>query len=160
MTLGPPSHPNDKITTNQRPAPATTLPAAVQLVSATVPPALKKPATTEVDATATPIGAVGGGDHGNVDGWLRAGGWPENLLAQARQVAWCESRWQPAAQNGQARGLFQVWQDLSGWGWFTTFGVDPNDWADPVVNARVALLVYKYDLQHGNPAWGQWVCKP
>ena len=41
-----------------------------------------------------------------------------------------------------------------------TLDYTAGGWADPVVNARVALMVYRYDLERGHSAWTQWVCKP
>jgi hypothetical protein len=45
-------------------------------------------------------------------------------------------------------------------GWFPWAGEDPERWADPVVNARVALRVVERDLALGRDAWAQWSCRP
>jgi hypothetical protein len=87
---------------------------------------------------------------------LRAAGWEGELLEQAVEVAWCESRWQPAARNGDAiLGLFQLWG-----GWFPWAGEDLERWADPVVNARTARRVVERDVALGRGPWAQWACRP
>ena len=89
-------------------------------------------------------------------------GWPPYLRDDAKRVSWCESRWHPDSINGNARGLFQIWQDMRprAWGWFWYFGYDPNTWTDPVKNAEIALFVYNLDLMRGLHPWAQWECKP
>lgn len=81
---------------------------------------------------------------------LRAAGWPGDAIADAAAVAWCESRWRPAAvgDSGRSLGLMQLWS-----GWFAWAGEDTERWADPVVNARVALAVWRV---YG---WAQWACR-
>ena len=88
--------------------------------------------------------------EGELNAVLELAGWPGELWAEARAVAWCESRWQPAATNGFSYGLFQV-VPL----WFDYSGLPFDAWADPVTNARAALGAYRY-----SNGWGQWVCQP
>lgn len=93
----------------------------------------------------------------HVTEWLRAGGWSEPLFGQARAVAYCESSFNPHAENpnGLYKGLF----GLSAM-WFEYAHEDPNSWSDPVINARVAFAAYNYDLNRGQKPWTQWGCKP
>jgi hypothetical protein len=89
---------------------------------------------------------------------LTVAGWPEELLAEALTVAWCESKWSPNAvgDGGASVGLFQ----LNVATWFTYAGEDPEMWADPLTNARVAWAVMGYDAGRGYERWRQWSCKP
>lgn len=89
--------------------------------------------------------------------WLEKGGWQSHMLLQASSVTFCESRNNPHAHNpdGPALGLFGL-DPL----WFSYAGEDVNQWADPVVNSRVALATYNYDIQKGQEPWSQWSCKP
>jgi soluble lytic murein transglycosylase-like protein len=75
--------------------------------------------------------------------------WPEEQWAMAREIAWCESRWRPDAigDHGNSLGLFQLWT-----GWFHYTGTLIDDWADPVVNAAVALAVWR------TRGWEEWTC--
>lgn len=88
---------------------------------------------------------------------LRAG-WPESLHNEALAVAWCESRWSPGVvgDGGDSVGLFQL--NLATW--FPYAGEDASQWADPLVNARVAWATYQYDIGRGYSPWKQWTCKP
>lgn len=67
--------------------------------------------------------------------------------AQALRVAWCESRWNPRARNGQYQGLFQMgsWER-------SRFGHGPTARAQ----ARAA---YRYFVVTGRD-WSPWSCKP
>ncbi|MEY4761802.1 MAG: hypothetical protein RLZZ200_1658 [Pseudomonadota bacterium] len=92
---------------------------------------------------------------------LVAAGWPLELQVQGAAVAFCESRWIPGNSRGPFRGLFGI--AMSGeyatgyWrGWFLYFGVPEDVWPDPVWNARVALMIVNYNLERGQPAFGQW----
>lgn len=89
---------------------------------------------------------------------LTATGWPVELHDQALTIAWCESRYRPGAvgDGGNSLGLFQLNKDT----WFTYAGEDPEQWADPLVNARVAWATYQYDIGRGYVPWKQWSCKP
>lgn len=124
-----------------------------------VPEPEPEPEFTVVAAEALPSWSLTEGEMREV---LALAGWPEELFEQALAVAKCESGWSPAARNRYnptVYGLFQL-QQLSGWGWFSVFGFDPELWYDPVVNAATAWRVYQYDLEAGHPAWSQWECKP
>jgi hypothetical protein len=65
-------------------------------------------------------------------------------LAELRTVSWCESRFDPFAQNGKYLGIFQL-------GW-APFGLSPFD---PIANALSAALTVKHD-----GGWRQWECSP
>lgn len=91
----------------------------------------------------------------DLDYVLAQTGWPEELRPSAKRVARCESTWNSLATNGQYRGLFQL-----GPLWFDYTEHDPDSWADPFVNARVAYLVVEYDLSRGHPPFNQWECQP
>lgn len=84
-----------------------------------------------------------------------AAGWPAGRLNEVAEVAMCESTYNPLATNGVIRGLMQVHPM-----WFDYAGVPLDQWADPLVNLQVALVVFEYDLQNGNPPWTQWECRP
>ncbi|MEO8540716.1 MAG: lytic transglycosylase domain-containing protein, partial [bacterium] len=70
-------------------------------------------------------------------------------------VAWCESRFETHAQYGGALGIMQMMPY-----WFTSAGLDPDQWSDPVTNLRAALFAYQeHERNHADP-WGPWTCKP
>jgi len=83
-------------------------------------------------------------------------GWPREHIEDALEVAWGESRWSPAAQNGCYVGLFQL--DLETW--FTWCGTEAGRWWDPEVNAATALCAFRYDEARGQAPWTQWGVKP
>lgn len=89
---------------------------------------------------------------------LTEAGWPVELHDEALRVAWCESKWRSSAvgDGGNSLGIFQLNKDT----WFTYAGEDPAQWADPLVNARVAWAVMGYDRGRGYERWRQWSCKP
>lgn len=92
---------------------------------------------------------------------LTEAGWPLDLHEQALRVAWGESRWRPAATNGVMLGLFQISDAQRGWpGWWQHYGFDSARYAEPVENARLAWLVYQYDIARGQAPWSQWEVKP
>jgi hypothetical protein len=62
--------------------------------------------------------------------------------SKMRQVAYCESTFEPWAANGRYRGLFQL-------GW-SPFGLSPFD---PVANALSAAQTVARD-----GSWRQWTC--
>lgn len=89
---------------------------------------------------------------------LELGGWPYELVVQAKAVAWCESRWSPGSEGGSDNvsfGLFRLWL-----GWFEHSGLPRSMWADPVTNAKAAYGAYRYDIDRGLAPWTQWTCKP
>lgn len=103
--------------------------------------------------------------------WLTAAGWPDHLLVAAASVAWCESRYRPGdiGDHGKAYGLFQIHQHQNpdgsvAWGWWQYFDLISywldGLWADPVHNAKVAYMIYQYDIDRGYAPWTQWTCKP
>ena len=93
----------------------------------------------------------------SIDAWLLEAGWPPELVEEAKAIAWKESRWHPGSTNGSHVGLFQLESSAAGWqGWFAYCGESEASWADPVLNARVALCVYRYDIARGNRPWHQW----
>lgn len=105
------------------------------------------------------VRALGGSlSEAEVRAVLVVAGWPVELLAEALTVAWCESKWSPNAvgDGGHSLGAFQLNKDT----WFTYAGEDPAQWADPLVNARVAWAAYNYDISRGYVPWKQWSCKP
>lgn len=69
-------------------------------------------------------------------------------VSQLADVAYCESRHNPLARNGQYRGLFQEGPMFER-GPFSSFSV----W-DPVANALTAAWTVARE------GWGQWACKP
>ncbi len=75
--------------------------------------------------------------------------WPSSLHRQALNVAWCESRGNPAARNGQYRGHFQIgrreWARYGGGG-------------NPYNAHNNAAAAYRYYRAAGG--WGPWECKP
>jgi hypothetical protein len=64
--------------------------------------------------------------------------------AQMRAVSLCESHWDPFAQNGRYKGIFQL-------GW-SPFGLSPYE---PLANALSAAQTVAHD-----GSWRQWECKP
>jgi hypothetical protein len=81
-------------------------------------------------------------------------GWPEAQIPTALRVARCESNYAPAIVNwGDQKdglgstGLFQLWS-----GWYAAAGYAYADYADPVVNATVALYVWE------TSGWHPWGC--
>ena len=120
------------------------------------------PGTSESIVAAAAAGrvrALGGSlSEAEMRAVLTVAGWPEELLAEALTVAYCESKWSPYAvgDGGHSLGAFQLNKDT----WFTYAGEDPAQWADPLVNARVAWAAYNYDISRGYVPWKQWSCKP
>lgn len=93
---------------------------------------------------------------GEVRTLARAAGWPESRLGEVVQVARCESTFNPAARNGSSiRGLMQLHTM-----WFSHAGISLSRWSDPLANLQVALSVFNYDIERGNPPWTQWECRP
>ena len=67
--------------------------------------------------------------------------------SQALRVAWCESRYNVYARNGQYLGLFQMGSYARG-----RYGHSWSAWGQ----ARAA---YRYFRDSGY-SWGPWACKP
>lgn len=102
-----------------------------------------------VAAAITSMGSVGK----NYDGSnpkleeVIAATWPVELVDEALDVAWCESRGKPAARNGQYMGIFQMGR---------------REWAkfgkgspyDPIANSQAAYRYFKV------AGWKPWECQP
>ena len=91
---------------------------------------------------------------------LSLAGWPEQLYGEASRIAWSASGLRPAIVNDYGyRGLFQLeWPT-----WFAealrqglVVESERSEWADPVVNAKVALAAYRYLGRWGGT--GAWSC--
>ncbi|MDZ7728733.1 MAG: transglycosylase SLT domain-containing protein [Dehalococcoidia bacterium] len=82
----------------------------------------------------------------------REAGWPESRLDEVVAVARCESTLNPRARNAansRVYGLMQVHRL-----WFDYAGISLSQWHDPLVNLRVALAAFNYDIARGNPPLG------
>lgn len=78
----------------------------------------------------------------------------DKVVEQAKRVAWCESRWDPDARNGDYLGLFQLgpaYYDA-----IRSYGDGKLRWSDPDVNAQAARDGYVMN----DKSWAQWECKP
>ena len=84
---------------------------------------------------------------------LRAAGSPEEWIEPLVAISECESHHSPGAigDSGSSVGMFQLWR-----GWFASAGEDVAQYADPHVNARVALHVRRVRGRFGGP--GGWSC--
>lgn len=115
------------------------------------------PVTIEAIVTAAAVGrvrALGGSlSEAEMDALLEVAGWPVEWRAEAKQIAWCESKWSPYAvgDSGSSLGLFQLWT-----GWFAPAGYSPAQAFDPVVNSRAAL--YARQLRGRWGGGGGWSC--
>lgn len=101
-------------------------------------------------------------DDGHLLEVFRAAGFPADVLVGALQVVRgggsCpdgESGGDPRAVNGRYLGLWQL--DPM---WFEYAGEDLEQYADPLVNSRVAWRVILYDRATGGPDFRQWQCQP
>jgi hypothetical protein len=72
------------------------------------------------------------------------------IAPQALRVAWCESRFQTTARNGQYLGLFQMGSHER-----RTFGHG----ATALAQARAAYRYYRYSLRHNGDGWRPWSCR-
>lgn len=70
-----------------------------------------------------------------------------SYCAQALRVAWCESRFDVWARNGQYRGLFQMGAVER-----ATFGDGIGAWAQ----SRAALRYFR----EAGYSWRPWTCQP
>lgn len=104
-------------------------------------------------------------EEGVRDHLLRAGS-PEEWIEPLVRIAWCESKFRPAAvgDGGNSLGLYQIGGERyepSYWqGWFLYFGVAEDQWADPLVNTRVAIMIANYSVTRGQSPFSQWSCRP
>lgn len=87
---------------------------------------------------------------------LKVTGWPAELIEAALKVSWCESRWSPGAIGGTSWGLFQIQPSP----WASYAGVYAQDLFDPIINAKVALAIVRYDEDRGMAPFKQWTCRP
>ena len=67
--------------------------------------------------------------------------------SQALRVAWCESRMETGAANGQYLGLFQMGDYAR-----AKYGHGPDPWTQ-------AEAAFRYFADSGF-SWGPWSCKP
>lgn len=137
-------HAQDVASTGSNPVESTTL----------YPPS---PTPSVVEAATARVSSQGGQlTEAEAIAVLQAAGWPTELIPQALAVAWCESKWSPAANgdSGRSKGWFQL-----NTMWFGYAGEDPAMWADPLVNARTALAVYRYEQARGYAPFANWSCR-
>jgi hypothetical protein len=74
--------------------------------------------------------------------------WPASLHRQALNVAWCESRGQAGARNGQYKGHFQIGRKE-----WAKFGKGGN----PYNAFHNSAAAYRYYRAAG---WRPWECRP
>jgi len=91
--------------------------------------------------------SAGGVDEFYIRALICSYPWP---CSEALAVAWCESRFDPLAINGQHAGLFQIARN---WHRAKFGGRDPFD---AVANVAVAYAIW---LDYGGH-WTAWSCKP
>ena len=70
---------------------------------------------------------------------------------EALKVAYCESRFNIWARNGQYLGLFQMGSHER-----ELFGYGNNPW----VQAKAAHRYFSYEIRHNAYGWAPWQCKP
>lgn len=154
-TLQPPAAESAAAAAVEQPAPAAEPTAAPTLEAAAPPPA---PAAAVAPPAPEPTIVVPAGRYlttEEVRGAALTAGWPAALVDDVVNVAWCESRFQTHALYGGAQGLMQMMPF-----WFTSAGLDPNLWSDPVTNMKAALFAYQeHERDHVDP-WGPWTCIP
>lgn len=93
------------------------------------------------------------GSNPRLEEWI-ARTWPVDLVDEAIDVAWCESRGIPTARNGRYRGLFQI-----GPVEFRKFGT--GSVYDPIDNSKAAFAYYSYmENRRSGAGWNPWSCKP
>ena len=100
------------------------------------------------------VRALGGSlSEAEMDALLEATGWPVEWRAEAKVIAWCESKWSPHAvgDGGSSFGLFQLWT-----GWFAPAGYSTDQAFEPIVNSRVALYARQVRGRWGGR--GGWSC--
>jgi len=88
-----------------------------------------------------------------MDALLEHTGWPVEWRADAKAIAFCESKYSPGAvgDGGDSLGLWQLWT-----GWARAAGYEVAQLFDPEVNARVALYVRQVRGRFGGG--GGWTC--
>lgn len=91
-----------------------------------------------------------------IRGFAATAGWSADQLDHVVQVAWCESTYNAAALGRYGTlGLMQLMPF-----WFDIAGIDRANWADPVSNLRVALVVYQDGIATSRDPWSAWECVP
>lgn len=73
------------------------------------------------------------------------------VVQEAKNVAWCESKWNPNLVYGQYRGLFQL-----GYNYNATIDFYGGNVFDPYTNAQVARDSY---VTNGH-SWIRFECQP
>ena len=143
---------------------AAALPAATPAPVATVATSAPQPTPVQPTAAAVappppaaasvPAGRVLSEEE--VRGAALAAGWAPELLDQVVKVAWCESSFNSGAEYLGARGLMQMLLNY----WFEPYGLDPNQWTDPVTNLTAARHAYDVNFRVSGDGWAAWTCKP
>ena len=93
------------------------------------------------------------GSSPQLEEWIAAT-WPVELVDEAINVAWCESRGKPTARNGQYRGILQIGRRE-----WAKFG--KGDPFDPYANSAAAYRYWSY-VERTSPGkgWLRWECRP
>jgi hypothetical protein len=159
-------------------APVTATPSPTATWTPTAVPTLTPTSTPEPGAVrAQPVGGVytiRDEDRPSAEGQLTElgvvgaaalAGWPPARWPEVVAVSWCESQWWDGetGDGGYSLGLMQVrWSTWFPWALeLGLVGPEQGEmWWDPVVNLRVALGVFLYDLERGYLPWTQWSCRP
>lgn len=121
---------------------------------AETPLPLPPPTPSAVGAATARVNAQGGSlTEAEVVAVLRAAGAPEDWIPDMVAISWCESRHSPYAvgDSGNSLGMWQLWS-----GWFRAAGYSADQYAEPLVNARVALHVRETRGRFGGG--GGWSC--
>lgn len=96
------------------------------------------------------MGSVGknyDGSNPQFEEWVAAT-WPVDLVDEAIDVFWCESRGRPTARNGQYMGLAQMGRRE-----WARFGKGKSPY-DPIANLEAAYRYYRV------AGWKPWECQP
>ena len=112
---------------------------------------------TDQSLNAQPRGGQNQLDSDQIRQLLAEVGTPPEWIEPFVAIAWCESKYSPGAVGDSGRSL-GMWQLAHLW--FAHAGEDITRWADPDVNARVALSVARYSIARGRSPWEQWSCQP
>ena len=78
-------------------------------------------------------------------------GWAWSTFSR---IAYCESRWNKNATNGQYKGIFQIGDYYWGWIW-RKYGWQ---WNDATHNTLAAIIVYKDALKLWGNGFLAWSC--
>lgn len=113
-------------------------------------------AVTVACLSASAMGSVGkryDGSAPQLEEWV-AQTWPVELVDEAIQVAWCESRGKPTARNGQYMGLMQMGRRE-----WAKYGKGKSAY-DPIANLEAAYRYYQYRRKLNGNGWAAWQCSP